>query len=80
MNSLFTIVAVGLVVLVVFGLLRREGSIGALPPRASPSTVEGLLAAGRKIEAIKLYREQHGVGLKEAKEAVEAIAAGRAPA
>jgi ribosomal protein L7/L12 len=34
-----------------------------------------LLAAGKKIAAIKLYREQTHVGLKEAKEAVEALAA-----
>jgi ribosomal protein L7/L12 len=32
-----------------------------------------LLDQGRKIEAIKLYRERTGVGLKEAKDAVEAI-------
>ncbi len=35
----------------------------------------GLLREGRKISAIKLYREKEGVGLKEAKEAVEALAA-----
>lgn len=29
--------------------------------------------AGQKIEAIKLYREQSGVGLKEAKDYVEAL-------
>jgi ribosomal protein L7/L12 len=34
-----------------------------------------LLAAGRKIAAIKLYREQTSCGLKEAKDAVEALAA-----
>ena len=34
-----------------------------------------LLARGQKIGAIKLYREQRGVGLKEAKDAVEALAA-----
>lgn len=34
-----------------------------------------LLAAGRKIAAIKLYREQTNSGLKEAKDAVEALAA-----
>jgi len=41
--------------------------------------VAALAGAGRKIEAIKLYRELAGVGLKEAKEAVEAIEAGRTP-
>ena len=32
----------------------------------------------RKIEAIKLYREETGAGLKEAKDAIEAYVAGRA--
>jgi ribosomal protein L7/L12 len=35
------------------------------------------LAAGRKIEAIKLYRTATGAGLAEAKQAVEAMEAGR---
>ena len=34
-----------------------------------------LLRSGNKIAAIKVYREQTGVGLKEAKDAVEALAA-----
>jgi ribosomal protein L7/L12 len=34
-----------------------------------------LMAAGKKIAAIKLYREQSGSGLKDAKDAVEALAA-----
>lgn len=33
---------------------------------------------GRKIQAIKLHREQTGIGLKEAKDAVEASMSGRA--
>lgn len=33
-----------------------------------------LLKAGRKIEAIKLYRSKTSLGLKEAKDAVEALA------
>ena len=36
-----------------------------------------LLQGGKKIGAIKLYRERTGVGLKEAKDAVEAVAAQR---
>ena len=31
------------------------------------------LRRGRKIEAVRLYREQHQVGLKEAKDAVDQI-------
>lgn len=38
-----------------------------------------ILAAQGKIQAIKFYREQTGMGLKEAKETVEAIEAGRSP-
>jgi ribosomal protein L7/L12 len=40
------------------------------------SEIESLIAAGRKIEAIRLYRERYGVGLKEAKDAVDAFARG----
>jgi ribosomal protein L7/L12 len=32
-----------------------------------------LIQSGRKIDAIKLYRELHGTGLKEAKDAVESL-------
>jgi hypothetical protein len=40
-------------------------------------TIKGLLAGGNKIGAIKYYREcVPGAGLKEAKEAVEAIGRG----
>jgi ribosomal protein L7/L12 len=54
------------------------------PPLAGPppwqsvgrGPVAELLREGRKIEAIKLYREQTGVGLKEAKDAVEAMERG----
>ncbi|TDE94816.1 hypothetical protein EXU48_08445 [Occultella glacieicola] len=35
------------------------------------SRVADLLARGKKIEAIKAYREETGAGLKEAKDAVD---------
>jgi ribosomal protein L7/L12 len=35
--------------------------------------VKDLLRQGRKIQAIKVYRQRTGVGLREAKEAVERI-------
>src|SRR5689334_14494585 len=41
------------------------------------SEVMELVLAGRKIEAVKLVRERTGLGVKEALDAVEAIAAGR---
>ena len=53
-----------------------------LPERKSldsafENEIVGLLEGGKKIEAIKLYRERTGVGLKEAKDAVEAVATQR---
>jgi ribosomal protein L7/L12 len=45
-----------------------------ISPQSGHNTVIALLAAGNKIAAIKLYREAIGVGLEEAKEAVEALA------
>lgn len=53
---------------------------GETPPIERPddgsweAEVVSLLRQGQKIPAIKIYRERTGVGLKEAKEAVEAIA------
>ena len=38
-----------------------------------------LLRAGRKIDAIRRYREVSGVGLKEAKEAIERLERGHPP-
>lgn len=38
-----------------------------------PASVQAALNSGNKIEAIKLLREQTGLGLKEAKDAVEAM-------
>jgi ribosomal protein L7/L12 len=50
----------------------NEVRLGSIPP--SPATIDALLRAGQKIEAIKQYRAMHGVGLKEAKDAVDARA------
>jgi len=38
--------------------------------------VRNLVDEGKKIEAIKLYRQTTGLGLKEAKDAVEAVVRG----
>ncbi|MCU1412570.1 MAG: hypothetical protein JWR04_3277 [Rhodoglobus sp.] len=62
-------------------LYKRLG-VGQLDAAGMPS-VDGLypdvvdaLNSGQLIVAIKLYREHTGVGLKEAKDAVEALARG----
>lgn len=39
--------------------------------------IDALLREGKKIEAIKVYRELTGVGLKEAKDAVDQLAGTR---
>ncbi len=50
------------------------GTTGTLPtPEAWMAEVQQLRRDGKLINAIKLYREQTGVGLKEAKDAVEAM-------
>jgi hypothetical protein len=60
-------------VVVLLGLLSRRGEWGSgSTARKLPGDIDGLLRAGRKIEAIKLYRVQHGVDLKAAKDAIEA--------
>jgi ribosomal protein L7/L12 len=53
---------------------------GFAAPAGLPKAVIGALAAGNKIEAIRLYRQHYGVGLKEAKDAVDAAAITAAPA
>jgi ribosomal protein L7/L12 len=72
--------AAGIGAAVVLGVLSRMGErsgsdgaeIGERPP--SPERVDELLRAGRKIDAIKVYRRLHGVDLKAAKDAVDARA------
>ncbi|HEY3682623.1 MAG TPA: ribosomal protein L7/L12 [Streptosporangiaceae bacterium] len=46
-------------------------------PQSGLTDVQALLASGKKIAAIKRLREQTGMGLAEAKDVVDAMAAGR---
>lgn len=67
--AIAVVIAVGL--LIVFG---KGGSPADAPP--TDATDEDILAfarQGQKIQAVKWYRALHGVGLKEAKDAVEAM-------
>jgi len=54
---------------------------GLLPPAGAgtDADVAALMARGEKLLAIRLYRELHDSGLKEAKEAVEAMARAAKP-
>lgn len=55
-----------------------DAKLSPAPEAGILAPVADLLFAGRKIDAIKLYREQvkPGAGLKESKEAVEQLEAG----
>jgi len=48
--------------------------LGVAEPEPETTDIVAHLAAGRKIQAIQLYRARTGAGLKEAKDAVEEIA------
>jgi hypothetical protein len=54
-----------------------EADTSHLPQMAGKADVNAelmeLIRAGQRIEAIKKYREMHGVGLKEARDAIEAM-------
>lgn len=50
---------------------KAEASLFATPGDSMLAEVVALLRRNRKIEAIKLYREQTGVGLKEAKDVID---------
>ncbi len=56
----------------VVSVYRQSGNDTPLPADAG-DRIRQLILANHKIEAIKLYRETRGVGLKEAKDAVEAL-------
>lgn len=49
------------------------------PAGVDVQQIQDLVRAGKKIEAIKLVRQQTGLGLKEAKDAVEAMERGETP-
>lgn len=74
------VLVAGIAVTVLF-MRRREVEVVTLKPPTPVTTTddspEVLMRAGQKIAAIKRFRELHGVGLKEAKDAVEAMEKGQ---
>lgn len=52
---------------------RTEAKAEASSDDAQHMELRRLIAAGQKIQAIKVYRELYGVGLKEAKDAVDVL-------
>jgi len=61
------------------GLLPQENLPKEIERAPTDDNVQRLIAAGKKIEAIKMYRKIHRGGLKEAKDAVEKSAADNSP-
>ncbi|MGE5195041.1 MAG: hypothetical protein ACM3U2_21315, partial [Deltaproteobacteria bacterium] len=59
--------------------LEYTADAGATAATGTEDDVGSLVRQGRKIEAIKVYRAQTGVGLAEAKAAVEAMERGDSP-
>ncbi len=64
-------------------LFNSDEAAAAPPSGADSNSLDGrvvaLLTDGRKIEAIRLYRDVTGAGLKEAKDAVESLERGDSP-
>ncbi len=53
---------------------KAAGGHAPLPPAARvDEEIRAILASGRKIEAIRRLREETGMGLKEAKDYVDAL-------
>ena len=52
---------------------RRTGGSESSELTEVDAEIEAAISAGRKIDAIRLYRETYGTDLKSAKEAVEAL-------
>jgi ribosomal protein L7/L12 len=48
--------------------------VSPAPPGGLPAAAAAALRQGRKIDAIRIVREQHGLGLKEARDLVESHA------
>ena len=67
----------GLVILAILVWLLAPARNAAVPVlvegQGTMDDVQRLLSEGQKISAIKVYRKIHGVGLKKAKEAVDAM-------
>ena len=80
MMVLYIVVAFAAVALALNAMSRRRTDdlrqTGFYPPpgQGSDADVERLVTLGRKIDAIKLYREIHRTDLKTAKDAVDKIA------
>ena len=80
MTFLYFVLAAVAVAFAIDALNRRrirhlqDSGLYPAPGQAGANDVERLVALGRKIDAIKLYRQIHRTDLKTAKEQVDKIA------
>jgi ribosomal protein L7/L12 len=73
MELKYIIIGTVIVVVIILALKNGGNSVSDLPPEGTTDENIRDLAQTRKIQAIKWYRAIHGVGLKEAKDAVEKL-------
>lgn len=73
---MFLYICIGVIVILVILKVCGTGQMPAPPENISDDDIRDLALQGQKIQAIKWYRGLHGVGLKEAKEAVEEMIKG----
>ncbi len=72
METKYIIIGIAIVAVVVLLMLKGGSSVSDSPPKGTTDEdIRKLAQQGKKIKAIKWYRAMHGVGLKEAKDAVE---------
>ena len=71
MDRIVKFIIIGIVVVLGILLAIGRGSSPEIPDNVTDEDIRTLAQQGKKIQAIKWYRALHGVGLKEAKEAVE---------
>ena len=67
----FVYIVVGLIFAVMLSILLGSHKPPEPPKNITEEDIQQLLQEGQKIQAIKLYRSLHNVGLKDAKNAVE---------
>lgn len=67
----FAIIVMVLFAVIVIMMFSAQGGPSPDPDSITDEMIGNSLRSGRKIEAIRYYRIRYGVGLKEAKEAVE---------
>ncbi len=80
LTSIFIAAGVALLLIIV-ARSRNDGadSSDIHLDNATEADIHALVSAGRKIDAIKVYRRLHGVDLKTAKDAIDRLATSLPP-